>query len=148
MTLSQSQNQATNEELIVMTKDKHEALRRDVEDYKVLLMKYSALREELEMMVSDLERQSKFLSKNKEALMDARRASDKLEDQLNAAQIKIESLETKNTEISKDYSELARGYRKEKAKVIRLQKDNKGLWIWKLLTVFFFLAMLLVGGNS
>lgn len=46
-----------------MTKAKHEALRRDIEDYKLLLIKYQNLRIEQEILVYDLERQAKLLKR-------------------------------------------------------------------------------------
>lgn len=130
-----------------MSKEKHEALRRDIEDYKLLLIKYQSLRVEQEILISDLERQSKFLNSKNESLVKAREGIEQLENEVNSLRIIIEKLSTKISELEKNYKNAYRLYYIEKGKVYHMKKGQARLRAWQGITIFFFLAMLIVGSQ-
>jgi chromosome segregation ATPase len=127
-----------------MTKAKHEALRRDIEDYKLLLIKYQTLRIEQEILVSDLERQAKLLESKNDNLSEIRKRVDYLESELNTLREKIEKQSASIAEKEKLYNDLKKMYYKEKAKNVRMQKGQAEVYIWKGAAIFFFFAMLLL----
>lgn len=130
-----------------MTKAKHEALRRDIEDYKFLLVKYQSLRIEQEILVSDLERQSKLLESKNNNLSEIRKRVDYLESELNTLRNTIEKQSATITEKERMYANLTRMYYKEKSKNVKMQKQQAEVYIWKAGTIFFFVAMLLIGSQ-
>src|SRR5258705_7363897 len=79
---SQSTENQTND-VIIMSKDKHEALRRDIEDYKLLLIKYQSLRSEQDVLVGDLDREGKLLTSKNEAFIQSLSHIAYLESELN-----------------------------------------------------------------
>lgn len=131
-----------------MSKSKHEALRRDIEDYKLLLVKYQSLRIEQEIISADLERQSKILDNRNEKYLDALKHIDYLEKELNYIRNEIESCKLSQSDKEKAYNDLKRMYYKEKGKNVRMQKGQAELYIWKASAIFFFFAMLLVGSQN
>lgn len=149
---SQSQNQSQqinsdDEEVIIMSKAKHEALRHDMEDYKVLLVKYQSIRVEQEILTADLDRQSKLLNAKNETLVQAQNRIDYLESEANDLRIKIETQSQKITELNQNYRNMDRLYYVEKNKVYHMKKGQTQLYMWRGLTLFFFCAMLVVGTN-
>jgi chromosome segregation ATPase len=127
-----------------MTKAKHEALRRDIEDYKLLLIKYQTLRIEQEILVSDLERQAKLLESKNNNLSEIRKKVEYLESELNTLKEKIEKQSVAMVEKEKLYNDLKKMYYKEKGKNVKMQKQQAEVYIWKGAAIFFFFAMLLL----
>lgn len=127
-----------------MTKAKHEALRRDIEDYKLLLIKYQSLRIEQEILVSDLERQSKLLESKNDNLSELRKRVDYLDSELNSLRNTIEKQSATIAEKERIYGNLSRMYYKEKGKNVRMQKQQAEVYIWRGAAIFFFFAMLLL----
>jgi len=146
-TYSQSENQTNEGDLIIMTKAKHEALRRDIEDYKLLLIKYQSLRIEQETLVADLDRQSKLLESKAETLDASRKRVDYLESEIATLRIQIEQQQKKIGDMEAVYRNMYRNYYLEKGKVYRMQKGQANLRMWQGAAVFFFLAMLVVGSQ-
>jgi len=130
-----------------MTKAKHEALRRDIEDYKILLIKYQSLRIEQETLAADLDRQSKLLESKAENLEASRKRIEFLESEINTLRIQIEQQQKKITEMDAVYKNIYRNYYAEKAKVYRMQKGQANLRVWQGAALFFFFAMLIVGSQ-
>lgn len=148
MTYSQSVDQkptTNNEELVVMTKDRHEALRKDIEDYKLLLVKYQTLRIEQEILVSDLERQSNLLKNKNEILNEFRKRNDELIKEIDALNIKIEKQKMELGDLHKDYNSLSRNFYIEKGKVFKMKKGQAQVFLWKGAALFFFCGMLIIG---
>lgn len=131
-----------------MSKSKHEALRKDIEDYKQLLIKYQSLRIEQDILSADLERQSKLLDNKNEKYVDALKRIDVLENDIVFIRKKIEECTLTNSEKEQAYNSLKRMYYYEKGKRLKMQKQQAQVYIWKTATVFFFLAMLLVGSQT
>lgn len=149
MTYSQStETIPTNEELVIMTKEKHEALRRDLHDYKLLLAKYQTIRIEQEILIADLERQGKLLENKSEILDDFRKKNEQLLNEIDALNVRIEKQKLELGDLREDYNNLSRAYYTEKAKVYRMQKDQAGVWVWRGLAIFFFFSMLVVGSQN
>ena len=149
VTFSQStETKTSNDEMVIMTKDKHEALRRDMEDYKMLLAKYQTLRIEQEILIADLQRQGKSLSEQHKLMIEFRNKNELLVKEIDALQIKIDKQSLDNAELREDYSKLNRNYYTEKGKVYRMKKAQAELYIWRGSAVFFFLAMLVVGSQN
>lgn len=131
-----------------MTKDKHEALRKDMEDYRLLLRKYQYLRIEQEILISDLQRQGKSLEDQNKLMIEFRRKNELLVKEIDALQIKIDKQTKDNTNLRNDYSRLNRSYYTEKGKVYRMKKAQAELYVWKCGTLFFFGAMLIIGSQN
>jgi septal ring factor EnvC (AmiA/AmiB activator) len=131
--------------MIIMSKSKHEALRKDIEDFKRLIIKYQSLRNERDILIGDLDRQSKLLESNTEVLDNLRKKVSFLESENASLEIelgkKIEELSKKN----EAYGRLAKNYYEEKGKVYSMQKAQAKLYIWEALAIFFAVAMLIVG---
>jgi len=127
-----------------MTKAKHEALRRDIEDYKLLLIKYQSLRIEQDILISDLERQAKLLESKNDNLSEIRKKVEYLESELTTLRNTIDKQSTTIAEKERIYNNLTRMYYKEKGKNFKMQKQQAEVYIWKGAAIFFFFAMLLL----
>ena len=130
-----------------MTQAKHEALRRDIEDYKKLLVKYQSLRIEQEILTNDLERQSKLLESRNDKYLDAIKRIGVLEEEVAYVRLETEKKSATIAEKERVYNDLKRMYYVEKGKVYKMKKGQAEVYIWKGLTVFFFVSMLLVGSQ-
>lgn len=131
-----------------MTKSKHEALRKDIEDYKLLLIKYQTLRIEQEILVSDLERQGKLLENKSNVLDEFRKKNEQLLREIDALNIKIEKQEKEIGTLQNDYKRVTRNLYTEKGKVYKMKKDQAEVYLWRGAAVFFFFAMLVVGSQN
>lgn len=134
--------------MIIMSKEKHEALRRDIEDYKLLLIKYQSLRIEQETLTADLERQAKLLESKTETLDAARKRVEYLESEITTLRTQIEQQQQKIAEMDAVYKNIYKNYYAEKGKVYRLKKGQGSVYAWKGAAVFFFVAMLIVGSHN
>lgn len=128
-----------------MSKAKHEALRRDIDDYKNLLVKYQSLRIEQETLTSDLDRQSKLLESKVDDLNEAIRKIKYLEDELETLRIIIQKQSKKITDAENSNRVLRKLYQNETYKVSSMKKGQAEVYIWRYSTIFFFCAMLVVG---
>jgi peptidoglycan hydrolase CwlO-like protein len=137
-----SQSEKTNDdELIVMTKEKHEALRRDIENYKLLLVEYQKLKIDYEILQIKVETQKKQLDSldyNKIVL---------LEEKIKSTQQKIAELNNVIRDKDVSYQLLNRSYYKEKNKNIRKVKIKEEAVIWKITTIVFFISIFIVAGQ-
>ncbi len=131
-----------------MSKAKHEALRRDMEDYKLLLAKYQTLRIEQEILISDLERQGKLLANKSDILEEFRKKNEQLLRQIDALNEKVQKQSAEIGGLHNDYNRVNRNLYSEKGKVIRMRKDQAGVWAWRGAAVFFFVSMLIVGAHN
>jgi len=131
-----------------MSRSKHEALRHDIEDYKLLLVKYQSLRIEQETLTADLERQSKLLNNNNDKYRNALKRIDVLEQDIAYVRKMIEDCNLSKTDKDKSYNALKKMYYNEKGKRVSMQKQQANVYVWKVTTVFFFLAMLLIGSQN
>ena len=134
--------------MVVMTKDKHEALRRDIDDYRKLLSKYQTLRIEQDILIADLQRQGKSLAEQHKMMVEFRQKNESLVKEIDALQIKIDKQAKDNADLREDYSKLNRSYYTEKGKVYRMKKAQAELYMWRGAAVFFFFAMLVVGSQN
>jgi chromosome segregation ATPase len=150
VTLSQSTNPQnnSNEELIVLTKSKHDALRKDIEDYKNLLIKYQSTKIEYDVLVNDLERQSKLTSSTFDQLKKSNNRVDYLESELATIKDKLEKLAESNSDYKKSYAALEREYYKEKRKVYKLKKQQGGVYVWRGLAIFMTVAFIIIAGEK
>lgn len=131
-----------------MTKAKHDALRKDIEDYKILLIKYQSLKIEYDVTLSDLERQAKLSTSTFDQLKKANTQIDYLESELATVKNKLEILSASNSELKKAYANLEKQYYKEKRKVYRMKKQQAGVYIWRFTTIFAIICVFLVAGNN
>lgn len=150
MILSQSipNVKSNDEELIVLTKTKHDALRKDIEDYKNLLIRYQSIKIDYETTLADLERQSKTSEKTFDELKRANIQIASMENEVESLKAKILEMGQKYSELDKSYRHLNGSFYDEKSKVIRMQKGQTQVYIWKGLAVFFFLCIFIVQANN
>jgi exonuclease VII small subunit len=128
-----------------MSKAKHEALRRDIDDYKNLLIKYQSLRIEYETLISDLDRQSKLLESKVDALEEGRKRIKYLDDEIETLRIIIQKQSKKITDAENSNRVLRKLYETESAKAYSMKKGQAEVYIWRYTTIFFFCMMLIVG---
>jgi len=147
--LSQSiPNNQSNEDLIVLTKAKHDALRKDIEDYKILLIKYQSLKVEYDVIISDLERQTKLSSTSFDKLVKSNQQIDYLESELGTIKNKLEVLSASDSELKKAYANLEKQYYKEKRKVYKMKKQQTNVYIWRFTAIFAIICVFIVAGNN
>lgn len=131
-----------------MSRERHEALRKDIEDFKLLLGKYQALRIEQEVLIKDLVRQGKLLKNNSDLVSEFRKKNEDLMKEIDALNAKLEKQMDQLGDLQEDYKTLSQNYYKEKAKVNRMTKAQTELNVWRGLTVFFFIMMLIAGSQN
>lgn len=151
VTLSQSlPSPQTNggEELIVLTKSKHDALRKDIDDYKVLLIKYNSMRLEYEVIFHDLDRQSKLTEKTFGDYKKSVLKIEDLEDANQALRLKLDAINVKYADLSKKYQNLSAMYHNDKYKIIKLKMGLAELWIWRSVSFFSFFSIFVVAANQ
>lgn len=131
-----------------MSKSKHEALRRDIEDYKLLLIKYQSLRIEQEIITADLARQANILDNRNEKYLEAMKRIDVLNKEVDYVRNQVEECNLSMVNKAKAYNDLKRMYYNEKSKNITMKKQQGSVWIWRTSAIFFFFAMLLMAGSQ
>lgn len=141
-------NQPTEEELIVLTKSKHDALRKDIDDYRNLLIKYQSVKIEYDVVVADLERQTKTSGKTFDELKKANLKIVSLENEVSSLRNEIYDLNSRLSDLDKSYKRLDKMYYTEKGKVHRLKKGQAEVYAWKGAALFFFLCIFIVAGNN
>ncbi len=147
--LSQSiPNNQSNEELIVLTKTKHDALRKDIEDYKILLVKYNSIKIEYDVILNDLERQAKLSTTTFNQLKKANQQIDYLESELATTKNKLEVLSASNDELKKAYANLEKQYYKEKRRVYKMKKQQANVYLWRYAAIFATICVFIVAGNN
>jgi hypothetical protein len=134
--------------MIIMSRAKHEALRRDMEDYKLLLTKYQTLRIEQEILISDLERQGQLLANKNDILIEFRKKNEELLKQIDVLNAKVEKQKAEIGGLHEDYNRVNRNLYNEKGKVIRMRKDQTEVYLWRGAAVFFFVSMLIVAAHG
>lgn len=145
---SQSIPNNNDEELIVLTKSKHDALRKDIEDYKNLLVKYQALRVEFDVTISDLERQTKLSTNTFDQLKKVTQQVVYLESELATAKEKLDKLAISDRELKKSYASLQKEHYKEKRKVYKLKKQQANVYIWRYAAITAVVFMIIIAANN
>jgi predicted nucleic acid-binding Zn-ribbon protein len=131
-----------------MTKSKHDALRKDIEDYKQLLVKYQKLRIEQDILIAELNNQTKLLQSKNDVLNEFHITNDELIKEIDALNLKIEKQKMELGDIHKNYNNLSRNFYDEKGKNLKMKRQQSNLYIWKSAAVFFFFAMLIVDSQN
>lgn len=124
-----------------MTKEKHEALRRDIENYKLLLVEYQKLKTDYEILqvkVETQKRQLDSLDYNRLVL---------LEEKIKSTQQKIAELNDIIREKDVSYQLLNRSFYKEKNKNTRNVKIKEEAVIWKITSIVFFISIFIAAGQ-